>query len=519
MIYNKIFYSVTQAPECLSIDDNNQVVLTLTEGFTTIEDKAFGQSVYRGDFERGTYEDVYIKPDLEIINLPASIKEIKIYEENHWFGGVYKYSPFHFLPNLKAINVDSKNPYFKSVDGVLYNKDMTKIIFFPKNSYLKEWTTPDTLTTLPYRLFRGNKTLEKLVIGENIRSIEESAVLDCQLKEVELKTKKVSIHQINFYSNPHLKFIKMSHALDNTLLGNSKFNKIKYTDKRSISNRTIAEYEINNYTATFKDVEEDDELYNILHIPEGVKNFSNQAFYYNKQISEPTGSWAVTCYHWEDTPLIDKLRTVYIPSTLQFISAGCFKLCKDLKDVFVDEKNPKYASVDGVVYTKDLKTLVFFPPKHKKSFHITKDMNNINFVNLNDAEGITIDPENENYTMVDNVIYNKDLTELIYYPSYLDEDVWTCPESVKTFKKHCFYKPFYLREIIIPKSDKIIKLENDFIVCEDFFTLDSITIGCKDVITPEKYNFKEFEKVILSINNRLQFIIPSEKVSYLEKRV
>lgn len=38
---------------------------------------------------------------------------------------------FYYCTSLKAIIVDSNNPYFTSVDGVLYNKEMTEIILHP----------------------------------------------------------------------------------------------------------------------------------------------------------------------------------------------------------------------------------------------------------------------------------------------------------------------------------------------------------------------------------------------------
>ncbi len=42
---------------------------------------------------------------------------------------------FYYCTNLKAVFVDENNPAYTSVDGVLYNKEMTKIIFCPiKNS-------------------------------------------------------------------------------------------------------------------------------------------------------------------------------------------------------------------------------------------------------------------------------------------------------------------------------------------------------------------------------------------------
>lgn len=61
--------------------------------------------------------------------------------------------------------------------------------------------------------------------------------------------------------------------------------------------------------------------------------------------------------------------------TIDFIFVGkdvidleynCFYYCTKLKAVFVDEENPAYTSVDGVIYTKDMTEVVFCPMKNSE---------------------------------------------------------------------------------------------------------------------------------------------------------
>ncbi len=52
---------------------------------------------------------------------------------------------------------------------------------------------------------------------------------------------------------------------------------------------------------------------------------------------------------------------IHIGKDVRYISQSSFYYCKQLKAVFVDEENPCYTSVDGVLYTKDMKTLVLHP--------------------------------------------------------------------------------------------------------------------------------------------------------------
>ncbi len=52
---------------------------------------------------------------------------------------------------------------------------------------------------------------------------------------------------------------------------------------------------------------------------------------------------------------------ITIGKDVQFVSEQAFYYCKKLKAVFVEEGNQYYTSIDGVLYTKDMKTLVLHP--------------------------------------------------------------------------------------------------------------------------------------------------------------
>lgn len=52
---------------------------------------------------------------------------------------------------------------------------------------------------------------------------------------------------------------------------------------------------------------------------------------------------------------------INIGKDVRYIADSAFYYCKQLKAVFVDDENPYYCDVDGVLYTKDMKTLVLHP--------------------------------------------------------------------------------------------------------------------------------------------------------------
>lgn len=57
---------------------------------------------------------------MESITIPENITNIE-------------HMAFHYCTNLESINVDVNNNIYSSIDGVLFNKEQDKIIFFPYN--------------------------------------------------------------------------------------------------------------------------------------------------------------------------------------------------------------------------------------------------------------------------------------------------------------------------------------------------------------------------------------------------
>lgn len=71
--------------------------------------------------------------------------------------------------NLKEISIASDNPYFTCEDNVVYNKDMTSLVWYPVNRSDAEYTLPDTVVGLNGQL-REFKQLKQLTINNNVKS-------------------------------------------------------------------------------------------------------------------------------------------------------------------------------------------------------------------------------------------------------------------------------------------------------------------------------------------------------------
>lgn len=80
---------------------------------------------------------------------------------------------------------------------------------------------------------------------------------------------------------------------------------------------------------------------------------------------------------------ISKLVSLYLPKSLddihnQFLpTESMIEHCPKLENIFVDESNEKYCDVDGVVYTKNKKQLVFYPEGRKDNTYAVLDNTDI----------------------------------------------------------------------------------------------------------------------------------------------
>ena len=94
-------------------------------------------------------------------------------------------------PALKEIIVDPENEYFTSQDGVLYNKDMTKLLVYP-NSRSKitrdnngnvtgggEFTVPESVTEIGDNAFYLCSELYKITFNEKLEKIGTMAFIKC----------------------------------------------------------------------------------------------------------------------------------------------------------------------------------------------------------------------------------------------------------------------------------------------------------------------------------------------------
>lgn len=88
-----------------------------------------------------------------------------------------------FCPNLKEYEVATDNPYMKTVDGILYNSEMTILLSCPASIGLEKLVVPNSVISINDSAFEYNNTIKEIVLPNCIQYIGHWAFNDASLLE------------------------------------------------------------------------------------------------------------------------------------------------------------------------------------------------------------------------------------------------------------------------------------------------------------------------------------------------
>ncbi len=111
---------------------------------------------------------------------------------------------FHYSGNLESINVDNKNLYYSSSDGVLYDKNKTELIIYPAGKKDKIFNMPDSVLIICDYALAYCKA-EEIDFSEKLMYIGHSAfsTFSAKVKKITLYNKLVGIAGSAFDSYPY----------------------------------------------------------------------------------------------------------------------------------------------------------------------------------------------------------------------------------------------------------------------------------------------------------------------------
>ena len=209
--------------------------------------------------------------------------------------GIEKDYASSWKANITKINVSKKNKYLISKDGVLYNKKMTELIYYPSYSKRSYFKVPGTVKTIGRHAFAGSRYLKKVVLNKGLKKIGGSAF------------ENSSINSVNIPSS-------------------------------------VKELEGNCFSGCME-----------------LETVDNRA-----ELTEISGSTFKNCIKLKKLNLGSSLISVY----------GSFYNCG--AELYVGAENEYYKTVDGVLYTKNMRELINYPGLKKGDYKLPDKVITIN---------------------------------------------------------------------------------------------------------------------------------------------
>ena len=255
---------------------------------------------------------------------------------------------------------------------------------------LKTIIIPGTVKTISTSAFAFNTTLETVVIEEGVQIIGQQAFNGCSnLRSINLPQSLTKIGHLAFYDCKKIERVTIPRGVrdignyvfanctlladavfenGNNIISDSCFTNCSNLRKVTIPStvQTINSTAFNNCLKLDEINLEDNQSYvfdnGILKTADGTKIvFMTNGLLANISTFEiPNG---VTNFGM-NIGLYTNIKQINIPSTLESLGAAN-KFPKSISNVIVDENNTRYASENGILYTKDDKTLIMCYLKEK----------------------------------------------------------------------------------------------------------------------------------------------------------
>lgn len=290
---------------------------------------------------------------------------------------------------------------------------------------------------LPYGTFYGLKSLVSVEIGGNVSVIGNRAFYGCSaLEELFLPDTYTAIEDYAFHSCAKLKSVEMSSKV--TSIGAYAFANCSSLASIEIPNGV----EIINEAAFYKCASLAE-----ITLPSSVNEIGLHAFRECARVTKITLNNGLAKIGGNAFSQCSALKEINLPSTVKEIGERAFNACVALEEIKLNDGIE--AIGDGLFYgCSGLKTIEI--PASVTSFG--EDM----FTGCTSLNELVIDESNPDYAAVDGILYSKDLKTLILYMPGREGTVFEIPSNVERIEAYAFYCNEGLKSIIIPETVKEI---------------------------------------------------------------
>ena len=324
----------TQTADGWSYETNSNGTLTIT-GYSGTETKVTvpatigGKSVseigYAAFASNSVLEEMTVSEGIQTVNgdvfTMSSLKKL-------WLpASLNTFRPSANMDKLEGIYVDSASQFYKDVDGVLYNKNMTTLVKYPAQKKATTFAVPGSVTALADSSMDSNIFLQKIVLPDSVELVDFGAFKNCsKLSDVTLPEQCKSVGQFAF-SGTALTSFYIPAALDT--LGAGAFMNTK------ISSMTVSPQNTKFYLDGKGGLYEHS---NSTHLSADFSQWHRvceELFYYYGSDEEYTildGTITLEMYSFCNS---NNLKKLVMPDSVQTLESSWLSDCSNLEELYL----------------------------------------------------------------------------------------------------------------------------------------------------------------------------------------
>ena len=234
---------------------------------------------------------------------------------------------FAFCKRLTSITIDPQNSAYMIVNGVLFDKAGKTILCYPAGK-TGAYTIPSSVTAIGNGAFFGCEGLTNIIIPWSVTAIGDGALTHCTgLTSLIIPSSVTAIGDGAFFGCDSLTSITIPSSV-------TAINDDVFAFCKSLKSVTI---------------------------PSSVTTIGDAAFLDCSSLTSITIPSSVTAIGKEVFRQCRGLTSITIPLSVTTIGDGVFYGCDSLMNITLDPRNSAYMIVNGVLFDKAGKTLLFYP--------------------------------------------------------------------------------------------------------------------------------------------------------------
>lgn len=321
--------------------------------------------------------------------------------------------------------------------------------------------------------FKGNFSLKNAEIPNGVKIIGDYAFNDCTgLESVNIPESVEKIGKSAFFYCTRLENVNVSDGIktigDGAFFGCYSLKSFKITE----SVNSVGEYAFGRCS----------ELKSVT-VENGIKSVSNQMFADCTSLNEIVLPNSIESIGRRAFLNCSALESFELPDSIDTIADYAFYGCSGINNLSISAKTiGDYAfslcsQLESVSFSDNLETIgdEAFKSTCLSEVSIPSAVSHIGerAFATNKIEKINVEEDNQYYTSIDGVLFNKSETEIIDYPNYTGADSYAVPQSVTSIGEYAFGGDIpSLKTVIIP--DTVTEIGNGAFM--DFYGLEYIDI-------------------------------------------